>query len=93
MHTSTLTFQGPTSHACNAPLRGGKFTFWEGGVKAVAFVSSLLIPSKLHGTKFNGMAHMTDVYATVAEGLAGLDLNSTTGIHTGPMPPDGLNLW
>ena len=19
---------GPTSHACNAPLRGGKFTFW-----------------------------------------------------------------
>ena len=27
---------GPTSHACNAPYRGGKFTFWEGGVVRVA---------------------------------------------------------
>lgn len=60
---------GPGSHACNWPLRGGKFSFWEGGVRGVAFVSSPLIPKARHGTQFDGLAHVSDWYRTVVEGI------------------------
>eukprot|EP01047_Picozoa_sp_COSAG01_P002308 COSAG01_NODE_60_length_29981_cov_23.262533_33_plen_404_part_00 len=30
---------GPLDHATNAPLRGGKHTFWEGGVRVAAMIS------------------------------------------------------
>ena len=36
-----------------------------------------------------GLAHLTDWYVTIAEGLAGV--NASDG-H-GPVPPDGHNLW
>ena len=88
---------GPGSHACNWPLRGGKFTFWEGGVRGLALVSSpgskddSLIPLARRGTKFSGLAHLSDLYATIVVGIAGgapslLD-------DTGPIQPDSFNLW
>merc|ERR550525_343198 len=80
---------GPTSHACNWPLRGGKFTFWEGGMRGVAAINSKMIPARLQGTKFNGLAHITDWYPTVVEGIAGLKMPASTG----PVALDGLNLW
>ena len=58
---------GPSSHACNHPFRGGKFTFWEGGVRGVGFVSNpegTRIPQKMRGTKLNGMAHLSDCPST-----------------------------
>ncbi len=44
----------------NAPLRGGKFTFWQGGVRAHAFVVSPLLPDARAGTTWGGLMHAAD---------------------------------
>jgi arylsulfatase A-like enzyme len=89
-------------HGHNAPLRGGKHTFWEGGVRVVSFMSSPLIPPHLHGTNFSGMAHSSDWYVTFVDGLAGGNMTDTMGLPNGAAdevsessvrPLDGVNLW
>merc|ERR1712232_480797 len=80
---------GPLGHTVNEPLRGGKHGYWEGGLRAEAFVYSELLPNKVRGTKFTGLAHTSDWYNTLIEGVAGLTLPSKTG----PRAPDGKNLW
>ena len=81
---------GPGSHAVNAPLRGGKFSFWEGGVRTVAFVSWKGLPVARRGTKLAGFAHLTDWYVTITEGIAGMNVTASS---SGPRPLDGHNLW
>lgn len=76
-------------HGYNAPLRGGKHTFWEGGVRVVCFVSSPLLPAAVRGTQWNGMAHSSDWYVTLVQGVAGGPIPNSTG----PRDPDGVNLW
>lgn len=80
---------GPGSHANNYPLRGGKFTFWEGGVRGLAFVSSPLIPEGRRGQQLEGLMHLADIYATVVEGIA----EGVIPEDTGPIKPDSFNLW
>ena len=46
---------GPLDHANNAPFRGGKHTFWEGGLRAEAFIWSPLLPPVRRGTEWNGL--------------------------------------
>ena len=67
---------------------GGKHTFWEGGVRVVSFLTSPLLPPAIRGTVFNGMAHSSDWYVTLVEGLAGGNVTAS-----GPRPSDGYNLW
>lgn len=75
-------------HGYNWPLRGGKHTWFEGGVRVVAWLASPLLPAAVRGTQFNGMAHSSDWYVTLVEGLAG---GSVAG--SGARASDGLNLW
>ena len=87
---------GPLDHTTNAPLRGGKHTFWEGGVRVVSFVSggANALPAARRGTVYRGMMHSSDWYRTFVEGVAGgspIDPNGTN--TTGPTPPDGFNMW
>ncbi len=63
---------------------------WEGGVNGIAFISSPLLPADRRGTKFQGLAHLADIYLTVAVGIADLSIDVST---TGPIPPDSFNLW
>ena len=48
---------GPLDHATNAPLRGGKHTLWDGGVRVVAWVWSPLIPAARRGQVWPGLMH------------------------------------
>jgi len=48
---------GPLDHTTNYPLRGGKHTFWEGGVRVVSFLSGGALPEERRGRSYSGMAH------------------------------------
>lgn len=80
---------GPLDHTTNYPLRGGKHTFWDGGVRVVSFISGPVVPVARRGTEYWGLAHSSDWYATLVEGVAG----GTIPAHTGVVPPDSVNLW
>ena len=56
----------------NYPLKGGKWSQWEGGVRTVAAVSGGFVPQKQRGTKFHGVMHIADWYATLCS-IAGVD--------------------
>ena len=82
---------GPLNHATNHPLRGGKHTFYDGGLRVEAFLSGGAIPAALAGTSWDGLAHASDIYLTLTEGYAGVAVDpAKTG---GPAPIDGYNLW
>jgi arylsulfatase A-like enzyme len=51
----------------NWPLRGGKFTTWEGGVRGIAFVVSPAIPPRLRGTAVDGLSHAVDWAPTLLD--------------------------
>eukprot|EP00039_Didymoeca_costata_P025533 m.13731 g.13731 ORF g.13731 m.13731 type:complete len:547 (+) comp4913_c0_seq1:133-1773(+) len=71
----------------NYPLRGGKWTHWEGGTRVVSFVHSELIPQHRRGTHWSYMAHTTDLRPTWAY-LAGTEVD-----NSGPYPVDGVSFW
>ena len=68
--------------ASNWPLRGQKFQYYEGGIKAAGFVSSPLLQSP--GTVSNELMHISDWYPTLVH-LAGGDLED--------LDVDGYNQW
>lgn len=73
----------------NYPLRGGKYTFWQGGCRAVGFVGGgdNLIPKSMRGATWDGKVHAADWYTTVAA-LAGVSVEDT-----GPVRADGVDIW
>ncbi|XP_053394849.1 arylsulfatase B-like [Mercenaria mercenaria] len=68
----------------NYPLRGGKITIFEGGTRAVSFVSGSGIEKP--GSTYNGLIHAVDWHPTI---LAAAD-SSTDDTNDNI---DGLNQW
>ena len=55
----------------------------------MCFVTSPLLPPARRGTVWNGIAHSSDWYTTLVQGVAGGNIPN----NTGPRDPDGVNLW
>ncbi|XP_068231884.1 arylsulfatase B-like [Palaemon carinicauda] len=57
---------GPLKHGgSNWPLRGGKATMWEGGIRAPSFIHSPLLPRS--GRVTNQLHHVTDWFSTIID--------------------------
>jgi arylsulfatase I/J len=76
----------------NWPLRGGKKSNFEGGVRVNALVSGGLLPSAARGSSLTDLMAMEDLYATYCA-LAGVDPADARAAAAGLPPVDGLNLW
>lgn len=71
---------GPTASASNFPLRSGKGTLWEGGVRGTGFIWSPFIrnPQRVSNQKI----HIADWLPTILGAVGGnLDLNGIDGIN------------
>jgi arylsulfatase A-like enzyme len=76
----------PASASSNYPLRAGKTTLFEGGVKGVGFVQGgrNVLPHAARGTAYGGLMHAVDILPTLA-GAAGLAPSAAN--------LDGVDLW
>ena len=73
----------------NYPLKGCKATFFEGGVRALAFANGGLIPKEMQGKSVDGFIHIADWYPTFCK-LAGVDADDS---RPGKFPVDSLDVW
>ncbi|OQR76292.1 arylsulfatase B-like [Tropilaelaps mercedesae] len=64
----------------NYPLRGSKYTLWEGGIRGTA---AIWAPQLLQPKKYTGLTHISDFLPTLLEAL---DLPIPQGI-------DGISFW
>lgn len=84
---------GPLPTNTNYPLRGGKFTNFDGGIRVVAFISGGYIPENMRGTSLDGLMASWDWYATFAS-LAGVSNTfDARALEAGLPPHDSLNMW
>jgi len=77
----------------NFPLKGGKMSNWEGGIRANAFVSGGLLPVSVRGTKQTGLMAGWDWFATYCHLAGGIDPTDHQAAATGLPPIDSYNLW
>ena len=76
----------------NYPLKGGKVSDWQGGVRGNAFVSGGFLPKAMRGTKTEGYIHLADWYGTFC-GLAGVDPTDTKAAQHNLPPVDSMDMW
>ena len=80
---------GAECSGSNHPLKGAKGTFYEGGVRALAFASGGLIPKSMIGKSTQGFIHIADWYTTFCK-LAGVN---PTDSGEGKFSVDGVDVW
>jgi len=74
----------------NHPLRGGKGTNWEGGVRVPTFVTGGYLPESQRGRSHDGLIHISDWHSTIVK-LAGLD--PSAGEPNANSPLDSIDAW
>lgn len=77
------------SGSSNYPLRGYKYSLFEGGIRTAAIIASPLLPQELQGTRSSTMLHISDWYVTFCR-LAGLT-DCSDGLTSAPL--DGVDAW
>eukprot|EP01064_Diplonema_japonicum_P010618 TRINITY_DN1785_c0_g1_i1.p1 TRINITY_DN1785_c0_g1~~TRINITY_DN1785_c0_g1_i1.p1 ORF type:complete len:532 (+),score=127.75 TRINITY_DN1785_c0_g1_i1:635-2230(+) len=73
----------------NYPLKGGKMSDWEGGVRVNAFISGGYVPKELQGTKSESYVHVADWYPTLCK-LVGVDYYDEAAAKAGLHQVDGV---
>ena len=76
----------------NYPLRGGKGTDFEGGVRVVSVVSGGFLPVSRRGAVEDGYMHVCDWYATFC-GLANVSDSDQHAVDHGLPDIDALDMW
>ncbi len=80
--------------ANNWPLRGGKKTDFEGGVRVSAFVSGGFLPATVRGRTLTGYIHCSDWYPTFCNLAGGSDCRDTKAATRRGVPAvDGFDQW
>lgn len=74
----------PASASSNWPFRGGKTTLWEGGVKAVSFLTGGLLPANAVGKTSDALLHVVDILPTLA---------AFANVSLPKYAQDGLDNW
>jgi arylsulfatase I/J len=83
---------GPLGSANNYPLRGGKHSNWQGGVRVNAFLSGGFLPQAARGTVYNELMTAWDWMATFSA-VAGVDPTDHRAAAAGLPPIDSINQW
>jgi arylsulfatase B len=79
--------------ANNWPLKGGKGSNWQGGVRVNSWASGGFIPASQRGKKLDGLVAVWDWYGTFAT-LAGVtDFTDKSAAAAGLPPVDSVPLW
>ena len=82
----------PGGGANNFPLKSGKVSDWQGGVRVNAFVSGGFLPEAMQVTKTEGYIHLADWYGTFC-GLAGVDATDARAAAANLPPVDIMDMW
>ena len=78
--------------ANNYPLRGGKYTLFEGGIRVPAFMAGPILPPAVRGRPFRGIFHIADWYATFAQ-MLGVDPTDYVAQKYKLPPIDSIGMW
>ncbi len=78
--------------ACNYPLKGGKFSDFEGGIRATALVAGGLIPPAVRGKPVEGLISVADWFGTFCT-LAGVDATDEVAEQFGLPAVDSIDVW
>jgi arylsulfatase B len=78
--------------ANNFPLRGGKATPFEGGIRSNAFISGGYVPQSRRGKIESSLIEVADWYTTFCS-LAGVDPTDTRAALYNLPPVEGLDQW
>jgi arylsulfatase I/J len=76
--------------ASNQPLKGGKMSDWEGGVRVNAFVAGGAVPESKRGTVWNDYIHVADWFATFCA-IAGVSSFDDRAAKADLPPVDGID--
>ena len=82
----------PFAGANNYPLKGGKLSDWQGGIRVNAFVSGGHLPEIMRGQKTDGYIHLVDWYGTFCA-IAGVDPTDEKAAKAKLPPVDSYNMW
>ena len=85
-------FLDGSAGANNWPLRGGKASNFQGGVRVNAFVSGGFVPPARRGAVHEGFVEIADWFRTFC-GLAGVDPFDARGAAAGLPPVEGVDQW
>ena len=78
--------------ANNYPLKGGKMSNFQGGVRVNAFVSGGFLPESRRGEVEKGYITLSDWYTTFCA-LAGVDPTDEKAAKANLPAVDGMNMW